>query len=374
MLRGIPCVLMRGGSSKGLYFLASDLPATRAARDRLLLAAMGSPDLRQIDGLGGGDDQSSKVVIVSPSRRPGIDVEYLFAQVSVGRDMVDVEPNSGNMLSGVAPFAISHRLVAAGDPTTTVRIHNRNTGRVVEACVQTPGGALTYRGSWRLDGVPGTSAPIVLRFLDPGGAKTGRLLPTGRIVDNVDGIPVTCIDFANPIVMVAAVALDRTGHETKQELDADKVLLERLEGIRQSAALLMGLGDVAGKGLPKIVMLAPPQHGGTLASRYFVPATCHSAHALTGALCVAAACSIPGSVAAQVAGPDVARGGTVVIEHPSGTVETRCVVDDHTADGWPVVSSASIVTTARPLFTGTVFVRDLDRGDVRPTIRPNIGH
>jgi 4-oxalomesaconate tautomerase len=358
MLRAIPCVLMRGGSSKGLYFLATDLPADPAIRDRVLLAAMGSPDVRQIDGLGGGDDQSSKVVLVGRSQRLGIDVEYLFAQVSVGRDLVDTTPNSGNMLSGVAPFAIERGLVEAGDPTTVVRIFNLNTGRTVEAHLQTPGGRVTYQGDRQLDDLPGSSAPIVLRFFEPAGGKTGRLLPTGKSLDTVDGIPMSCIDFANPIVMIAASDVGKSGYESKQELDADKGLLVGLERLRREAALIMGMGDVAGTGLPKVMLLAAPNRGGTIASRYFVPATCHTGHALTGALCLAAACNIPGSVAARITNPAATNVERIVIEHPSGFVETRCRIDGRMDDGLPIISSASVVTTARPLFSGTVFVRE----------------
>ena len=234
-------MLMRGGTSKGLYFLASDLPAQTASRDRVLLAAMGSPDLRQIDGLGGGDDQSSKVIIVEPSARPGVDVDFLFAQVSVARDLVDATPNSGNMLAGVAPFALERGVVRPAVPTTLVRIFDRNTGKIVEARVHTPGGRVAYQGSFALDGVPGTSAPIELTFIEPAGGMTGKLLPTDSALDVVDGIPVTCIDFANPIVIVAAADLGKTGHETKPVLDADAPWRARLERLRRYAARLMGL-------------------------------------------------------------------------------------------------------------------------------------
>jgi 2-methylaconitate cis-trans-isomerase PrpF len=318
---------------------------------------MGSPDLRQIDGLGGGDEQSSKVVIVSPSAREGIDVEYLFAQVSVERDLIDTTPNSGNMLAGVAPFAIARGLVEARHPETTVRIFNVNTGRPVEACVQTPGGRVTFAGERAQDGVPGTSAPLVQRFHEPAGSRTGQLLPTGRPVDVIDGIAVSCVDFANPVVLVAAASMGKTGHETKDELDADRPWLESLEALRRRAALRMGMGEVAGTGLPKIALLAPPAQGGTLASRYFAPGRCHTAYALTGALCVSAACNVPGSIAAQIAN---AAGGdidTVSIEHPSGFLETRCELGPRDADGLPSIAAASIVATARPLFTGMALVR-----------------
>ena len=347
---------MRGGSSKGVYFLASDLPRDAAIRDRVLLAAMGSPDVRQIDGLGGGDDQTSKVMLVGRSLRDGIDVEYLFAQVSVSRDLVDVTPNSGNMLAGVAPFAIERGLVEAGDSHTVVRIRDLNTGKVVTADVQTPGGRVAYQGDFKLDGVPGTGSPIRLRFIDPTGGRTGRLLPTGRTLDVVDGIPLSCVDFANPIVMIEAATVGKSGHETKDELDADPRWLDRLEGLRRRAALLMGMGDVAGVALPKVVVLAPPRHGGTIASRYLAPTSCHSAHALTGAVGVVAACNIRGSVAAAIANRDGATLPRIVIEHPSGRMEAGCDVDRLDDAGLPVITGASVTTTARPLFTGKVYV------------------
>lgn len=357
MLRGIPCMLMRGGTSKGLYFLASDLPAQPASRDRVLLAAMGSPDLRQIDGLGGGDDQSSKVIIVEPSMRPGIDIDFLFAQVSVARDLVDTTPNSGNMLAGVAPFALERGVVRSTGPSTLVRIFDRNTGKIVEARVCTPGGRVAYQGTFALDGVPGTSAPIELTFVDPAGGMTGKLLPTGSALDVVDGVPVTCIDFANPIVIAAAADLGKSGHETKSELDADSAWRARLEHLRRRAARLMGLGDVSAVELPKVVIVARPRAGGTIASRYLAQTGCHTAHALTGAVCVAAAVNVRGSVAARLANPTDADIESIVIEHPSGQLKARCAVAGRLFTGAPIIASASVVTTARPLFTGEVFVR-----------------
>lgn len=352
----IPCVVMRGGTSKGPFFLASDLPADVQARDRVLLAIMGSPDRRQIDGLGGGDSLSSKVAIVSKSVRDGIDVDYLFAQVGVDSNMVDTSPNCGNMLAGVAPFAIEKGLVRTTSPATTVRIFNVNTGKVVEAILPTPAGRLTYEGDVQIDGVPGKGAGIVLNFLDAAGAKTGKLLPTGSPVDIVDGIPVSCVDYSTPIVFLAAESMGKTGYESKQQLDADSALLNKLETIRRKAALKMGLGDVSGKVLPKIVMLAAPAAGGHITSRYFVPWTCHAAHAVTGALCVAAACHIPGSVAAGIARLNAAAPGNVIIEHPSGKLEARVKLDTEDERGIPYIESAGIVRTARLLISGVVYV------------------
>jgi 2-methylaconitate cis-trans-isomerase PrpF len=353
MLTDIPCLLMRGGTSKGPFFLEEDLPADPELRDRVLLAVMGSPHVRQIDGIGGGDSLTSKVVIVGRSSRPGIDLEYLFAQVAVGKGAVDTAPNCGNMLAGVGPFAIARGLVEARDPVTTMRIYNRNTGKIIESVVQTPGRAVTYDGAARVDGVPGTGAPIVLNFLDAAGAKTGRLLPTGNVVDLIDGIEVSCVDLASPLVFVRASDLGKTGHESKRELDADPGLIARIEPLRRKAALAMGMGDVAGKVLPKFAIVAPPARDGTLAARYFVPWNCHSAFAVTGALCLGAAARIPGTVVHAVA--RAGEPGVVVIEHPAGTLETRMLTRAD-GSGVPVFERAGIVRTARPLLEGVVHI------------------
>lgn len=356
MLISIPCTLMRGGTSKGPFFHATDLPADAAARNRLLLAAMGSPHVRQIDGIGGGDTLTSKVVIVSPSARPGIDIDYLFAQVSVETATVDTTPNCGNMLAGVGPFAIENGLVAAGDPITTLRIFNVNTAKVVEAVIQTPGGLVTYEGEARIDGVPGSGAPIQLNFHDASGAKTGRLFPTGKRIDVIDDIAVSLIDFATPLVFVAASALGKTGYESKLELDADLVLKQRLESIRRQIAERAGLGDVRAKVLPKIALVAPPQHDGVIASRYFTPWSCHSAYAVTGALCLAAASLLPGTVVHALARPKVADPLLVTIEQPAGRLDIRLQIDGDGHHPEPRITSAGLIRTARKLFTGRVML------------------
>jgi len=354
----IPCVLMRGGSSKGLFFFAKDLPADPAARDRMLLAAMGSPDARQIDGMGGGNDHSSKVVIVGPSAQPDADVEYLFAQVSVARDLVDILPNSGNMLAGVAPFAIEYGLVKAASPITKVRILNTNSQKVVEATVHTPGGKVSYLGNFELDGVPGKSAPIALQFFDPTGTKTGRLLPTGSPQDVIFGLPVTCIDFAIPIVFIKAESLGKTGYESKQLLDGDAVFLQRLEQVRAAAAQLMGLSDAPDRGIPKIAVIAAPRAGGTIASRYFVSSNCHPVFAATGAMALAAACHTPDTIAEELAELDQNEAQRIVIEHPSGKMSCHIVSSADPWTGVPKLVGAALLTSARPLLAGEVFVAD----------------
>ncbi|TMH66858.1 MAG: 4-oxalomesaconate tautomerase [Betaproteobacteria bacterium] len=355
MLTRIPCMMMRGGTSKGPFFLASDLPDDIAQLHRTLLAVMGSEHIRQIDGIGGGDSLTSKAVIVGRSKRPGIDVEYLFAQVAVGGDTVDTAPNCGNMLSAVGPFAIERGLVTATSPQTTLRIFNRNTGKTIEAIVQTPDGKVTYKGRTAIDGVPGQGAPVMLNFLDAAGAKTGKLLPTGEPIDVINGIQVSCVDFASPLVLIAATALGNTGHETKPALDHDKALFNRVETIRLEAARRMGLGDAIGKVLPKVALLATPEHGGSISSRYLTPWTCHAAHAVTGALCIAAACCVPGSVAASIAVPG-RNTGTIAIEHPAGRMEMRVEVDPTATARDVVISRAGVVRTARLLLSGHVFV------------------
>lgn len=357
----IPCVLMRGGSSKGLFFLARDLPSSSAERDRLLLAAMGSPDIRQIDGMGGGDSQSSKVVIVRPSTRPDADVEHLFAQVSVARGFVDVLPNSGNMLAAVAPFAIDAGIVRASSPTTLVRVLNLNSRKIAEVRVQTPGGRVNYEGNCHLDGVPGSCAPIELQFIDPAGTRTGNLLPTGQARDVLCGIEVTCIDCGIPLVMVKAESLGKTGHESKQALDADTEFSNRLKAIRLEAAKLMGLEDKESVALPKITIIASPRNGGSIAARYFSPKWCHATFGMSGALALAAACHVTDSIAEDLVELDVGNYGRIVIEHPSGSMEFDIDISGHDAKGIPAFRSASLVTTARPLLSGVVLVPDRAR-------------
>jgi len=346
----IPCVLMRGGTSRGPFFLASDLPADPQARDRLLVHVMGAGHPLEIDGIGGGHPLTSKVAIIGRPTREGADVDYLFAQVKVGEAQVDTGPNCGNMLAGVAPFAIEAGLVAAQPGRTTVRIHNVNTGTLIEASVETPHGALSYDGDTRIDGVPGSAAPIRLTFLDAAGALTGRLFPTGRTAEEIDGIRVTCIDMAMPLVLLDATALGKAGDETPAALDADRDLLRQLESIRLEAGRRMGLGDVSGRVVPKPVLLSPPRRGGALTARYFMPASCHTALAATGGVGIATACAIDGTVAADIARP-ARLPVSIDIEHPSGRLSIALAEGDA-----PHRPRASVVRTARRLFEGHVCV------------------
>ena len=345
----IPCVLMRGGTSRGPFFLERDLPSDPQARDRVLLAAMGSPHQLQVDGVGGGDPLTSKVAIIGAPTHPLADVDYLFAQVSIERAVVDLSPNCGNMLSAVGPFAIEAGLVPAKVGETTVRIHNRNTASLIEAVVQTPEGTVEYDGETAIDGVSGTAAPVRLTFLEAIGSKTGALLPTGSARETIRETPASLVDYAMPMVLLRAGDLGLSGDEAPDVIDANLDLFERIEAIRREAGLRMGLGDVADRVVPKVGILSMPRHGGTITSRYLVPHRCHKNHAVTGALCVAAACRLAGSVAHDVAASGLSS--VVAVEHPTGRIEVDLSLDEAGH-----VARASLVRTARRIFEGNVIV------------------
>lgn len=341
---------MRGGTSKGGYFLKSDLPADSALRDSFLLRVMGSPDSRQIDGMGGADPLTSKVAVVNKSDRPGIDVDYLFLQVFVDQALVSDQQNCGNILTGVGPFVIERHLVAAVDGETRVSIYMENTGQVAVATVQTPRRNVSYSGDTRIDGVPGAAAPVTLEFRDTAGSTCGALLPTGNSVDMVDGVAVTLIDNGMPCVVMKASDVGATGYEAREELDAATDLKARLEDIRLDVGESMNLGDVLQKSVPKMMLVAPPRYGGAVTVRSFIPHRAHSSIGVLGAVSVATACLIEGSPAADIAViPDGDR-KAMSVEHPSG--ETTCVVELDTTGS---VASSAILRTARKLMDGTVF-------------------
>jgi 4-oxalomesaconate tautomerase len=343
---------MRGGTSKGGYFLTSDLPADTTERDAFLLAVMGSPDPRQIDGMGGADPLTSKVAVVSKSERPGVDVDYLFLQVFVDQAIVTDSQNCGNILAGIGPFAIERGLVAASDGETEVAIHMVNTGQTAIARIATPGGRVTYAGEARIDGVPGTAAAVPLTFMDTAGSSCGALLPTGNAVDVIDGVEVTLIDNGMPCVVMRAADMGIAGTEAREELEANETLRAKLESIRLKAGPLMNLGDVAKASVPKMTMVSAPANGGAISTRTFIPHRCHASIGVLGAVSVATACLLPGSPAAVLAViPDGPR-KALAVEHPTGEMT---VIADVDATG--VVTSAAILRTARKLFDGTVFGR-----------------
>jgi 4-oxalomesaconate tautomerase len=350
MSEAVRCMWMRGGTSKGGFFLADDLPTDTVARDAFLLRAMGSPDLRQIDGMGGADPLTSKVAVVSKSSREGVDVDYLFLQVFVDQAIVTDAQNCGNMLAGVGPFAIERGLVAALGEETRVAIFMVNTSQIAVASVQTPGGLPTYDGAARIDGVPSTAAPIPLEFRDTAGSSCGALLPSGNAVDIIDGIACTLIDNGMPCVVLKASDVGATGYEDRETLDAAVDLKARIEAIRLQAGPLMKLGDVTDKSVPKMMLVAPPVHGGAVTVRSFIPHRAHATIGVLGAVSVATACLVEGSPAAMVAAISEGARKRISVEHPTG--EMSCVLETDAGGG---VTSAALLRTARKLMDGQIF-------------------
>lgn len=348
----VPCVLMRAGTSRGPFFLRHWLPEDETARNEALIGAIGASDLLQVDGMGGGSTLTSKVAIVSRSTQPDCDVDYLFAQVGVGTRSVDTRPNCGNMLSGVGPFAIEQGLVPAVDGQTRVRVFNVNTGSRIDVTVQTPAGRVTYAGSTRIDGVAGTAAPIQLDFLDAWGAVTGSVFPTGQRIDVIDGLPVTCIDAAMPLMIVRAADLGLAGRESPVELDADKALLTRLEALRRAAGELMGLGDVTDSVIPKPVIVSAGDDADSITSRYFTPRRCHASHAVTGAIGVAAAFALPGTVASS--SKPLTGQRQVLVLHPQGRIDVAVELAGAGLD--LRIQRAALVRTARKILQGDLHI------------------
>ena len=341
---------MRGGTSKGGYFLKDDLPADTAERDAFLLRVMGSPDPRQIDGMGGADPLTSKVAVVSKSDRPSVDVDYLFLQVFVDQAIVTDAQNCGNILAGIGPFAIERGLVQPASDVTRVAIFMENTGQVAVASVATPGGTVTYEGDAAISGVPGTAAPIPLAFRDTAGSSCGALLPTGHGVDEIDGVAVTMIDNGMPCVVIAAEDMGISGYEDRDTLDADAMMKAKVEAIRLKAGPLMNLGDVSAKSVPKMMLVAAPREGGAIAVRSLIPHRVHASIGVLGAVSVATACLIEGSPAAKVAAVPDGLTKTLGVEHPTGVTECVVTVDEN---GQPV--EAGMLRTARKLMDGEVF-------------------
>lgn len=371
----VPCMFMRGGTSKGPFFKEADLPKDQAARDRVLLHIMGSPDKRQIDGLGGAHPLTSKVGIVRPSTSPGVDLDFLFAQLQPDKNTVDTTPNCGNMLAAVVPFAISSGMVQAQSDSTTLRVLTLNTDMQCDITVQTPMGPHGQRfvadtGEARIDGAPGTSAPITINFLDTAGSVCSSLLPTGRVKDRVRVLPtdkltgfepfeidVTCIDNGMPLVLFKASDMGRTGYESADQMNADTELKTRIEALRLQVSVLMGLGDVGTKNYPKMTLIAPPVHGGALSTRSFIPHVCHDAIGVLAAVTVGTACVLQGTVCEGVAVMQAGEHQALSVEHPTGefsvALQTRVAPE---LPGGHEVTQAALLRTARLIMRGEAMV------------------
>jgi 4-oxalomesaconate tautomerase len=354
-IEGVRCMWMRGGTSKGGYFLAQDLPADTAVRDAFLLRVMGSPDPRQIDGLGAADPLTAKVAVVKRSERDDADVDYLFLQVFVDQAIVTDAQNCGNILAGVGPFALERGLIDVTGESTDVRIFMENTGQIATANVPTPNGKVSYVGTARIDGVPGFASAIPVTFADTAGSSCGALLPTGNTVDVIDGIDVTLIDNGMPVVVMSAAAMGITGAESREELEANDALRAKLESIRLQAGPLMNLGDVKDKSVPKMTMVSAASNGGALSTRTFIPHRCHASIGVLGAVSVATAAVLPGSPAAAVAKVPDGQQKMLAVEHPIGEMTVILNMDDSGN-----VGSAALLRTARKLFDGDVFAHPND--------------
>jgi 4-oxalomesaconate tautomerase len=357
--------VLRGGTSKGAYFLAGDLPADPARRDAVLLGVMGSPDPRQIDGIGGAHPLTSKVAVVSASAQQDADtdVDYLFLQVQVDKPIVSAEQPCGNILAGIGPFAIERGLVEPAGPVTPVRVRMVNTGAVAVVHVPTPGGVVAYDGDTAISGVPGTAARIVIDFHDTAGSVAPALLPSGSLVDEIDGVAVTLIDNGMPVVLMAAAELGVTGYESPADLESMPDLRTRVEALRLRAGRLMGLGDVATATVPKMCLVAEPAHGGSLCTRMFIPHRVHASIGVLAAVTVGTAAAIPGTIAARRVRPPAdpaVPAGVARLEHPTGWYDV--VIETAVADGGSGgagirVGRSAVVSTARLLLDGVVFPR-----------------
>lgn len=351
---GIPFLFMRGGTSRGPYFKRSDLPEDLDRLSKVLISLVGSGHPNNIDGIGGGTTVTTKVAMLSKSEDDWADIDYLFAQVSVEDCLVDFKPTCGNILSGVGPAALELGLIGFGGDQTAIRIRAVNTEARIIAKVQTPNKQVDYEGETSIDGVPGTAAPIELQFLNVVGGVTGAFLPTGSLIDEIDGIPVTCMDVAMPMVIAKAEDFGLTGHESRDELDANRLFYDRMEPIRIEAGRRMGMGDVKDSVTPKFGMLAPPKAGGTISARYFMPWKCHPSMAVTGSQCLAACLLTPNTVADGMAQLPDEIPACITLEHASGQIDV--IVDyEYEPDGF-ILKSAGLIRTARKLAEGRVFV------------------
>ena len=355
--KSIPTVYMRGGTSKGLIFNKKDLPSDKRKLTKYLLAAMGSPDTRQINGMGGATSVTSKVCIISKSQEIGVDIDYFFAQVVVDQALVDYGPTCGNMLSAVGPYSIEQGLIEAETDNTKIIIRAVNTGSIIEATIPTPNKKILYSGNYKVAGVPGEGAAILLKFKNLVGGVTGKLLPATKTIITINDIEVTCLDVSMPMVMANAIDFGIKGNETSLQLNSNESLLKKIEKIRLLAALKMGMGDVSGKVLPKVALLSQPLNGGSITSRYFTPNTCHETHAATGTNCIAAACLIPGTIASKISNIKANGEDRILVEHPLGTID--CIVETSKTEQTTsndYIISCGVYRTARKIMDGKIYI------------------
>ena len=355
MIKSIPCTLIRGGTSKGAYFLESDLPKDKELRDQILLQVMGSPDERQIDGVGGANPLTSKTAIISESKLSNVDIDFLFGQVVVDQPTVGYAQNCGNILAGVGQFAIEKGLVSANDPVTDVSIHMVNSGDIAVATISTPNRKVSYEGNTAIDGVPGTAAAVPLNFLNIAGSLCGSLLPTGNRVDIINGVNLTCIDNGMPVVVIRGSDLGVGGSESIEQLEANENLKKQIENIRLKAGYMMNLGNVKNKTVPKMTLVSAPKNEGIISTRSFIPHRCHSTIGVFAAITVATACLIPDTPAADVSANLKSNGNRYLIEHPSGSMEVEIEIENQ--DGNIVCKRSGFVRTARKIFEGEVFLK-----------------
>lgn len=354
----IPCFVMRGGTSKGLFFLDKHLPSNKSIRDEVILKALGAGNARGVDGMGTLDPLSNKIAIIRISNTPGIDIDYLFLQADLKRRILDDSVNCGNIIAAVAPYAVESGLIKVGSGKETITIRNLNTNVIVESTIATKNGNVVYNGDIKIDGVPGTGAPINLNFKNSIGSVTGKLFPTGAKMDVINGINVSCVDVSVPLIIIRASELGIMGDESPELLNANKTFLHDIDLIRKKVARLANLGDVSNKVIPKIAIISKPRKSGTITSRYFIPHQCHSTHAVTGSLALSAAIKINGTTAYHVAQNNdlnkMKKLNQIIIEHPAGEIQTESVIEE-SANGY-VIKKSSITRTARLLFKGELII------------------
>ncbi|PLY05674.1 MAG: 4-oxalomesaconate tautomerase [Arcobacter sp.] len=348
----IPYMIIRGGSSKGIYFKKDDLPTDIKLRDEIILSIVGR-DIRQIDGLGGANPLTSKVAIINNSENQDCDIDFLFIQVVVGENRVDSSPNCGNILAGVGAFAIENNMIKIIDDVTSIKVNMLNSNNICELVLQTPNGKLTYEGNAKIDGVPGTSAPIICNYMDVAGSVCGSLFPTGNKKDLINGINVTCIDNGMPVVIINANELGKTGYESCEELSNDSEFRKKLETIRLKVGPLMNLGDVSNRVVPKMTIVSSSKSGRDINTRTFIPHNCHSSIGVLGAVSVASACLYDECVTSDFIKIRNTPIVNIKVEHPSGEFQVELTTTK--IDNKLNISKAGLLRTARLISRGEAY-------------------